>query len=1046
MKYKNPKKSLLFCALFVSILALAYGQILGQTELSTAAIFSLDDQGNQVDEKGNVWHNPDFNYSAANDTRAREYFDAATGRHLVLTKMMRSDPVYPPTCALACAKITGSNGLPMKCVDAVSSFPYLGTAGGKVFYPHANVLFSEFPGHGAHGTRSDSICLNGSHVAKTGACAGTVGDTISTCASCGKNIDINESVAPPSDFSDGVVVACAESSFIENAPVNDEEDEEVNIVAIEPIVSSTVVDEAFVVEVGPGQTGTSQCAREGKICLGGSLTNRRACKDFYPHAIETNKTEGYASDFKCTGGSLQVGAPCEGTLEDTCAVAASAEIFECDEVVKTGVDVAMVECSEPFTEELLNEVGGFIPPISTPQADPNTGFVPYAVTVSHPLQQSTTVTVYYQKVGTQEQLIASLDPSIAAADVSEGEADQDTNLEPQIGSVDRIDTNDFDEVVVSFNWDPSQDLADIMGEYVLVVKVTDETGNTTTDVSPVFTLDDTGAGPEIIVLEEIPEDIDGDGLLNEVDPDIDGDGVANVWDLDVDGDGDTNGQDSDDDSDGISDSVDDTPTGIGTVEDIDGDDTVNGDDDDIDGDGLLNAVDPDIDGDGIPNGQDSDIDGDGIPNEEDSDMDGDGLLNGQDPDVDGDGLDNGEDPDVDADAVLNGEDPDVDGDGVANGDDPDVDGDGIDNADDLDIDGDGIPNEIGLTPDPDIDGDATTNIDDMDVDADGTLNGEDPDVDADGVLNGEDPDVDGDGIPNELDGDIDGDGIPNALDGDIDGDGLPNEEDPDSDGDAINDDADSSPRGRDTSVGTGNTDDTGLKGSAMNCFEEGCTQGQKKEFFEDLIEKSKGGLITDVYQGVQKNIVEFIVRLYEQGYSLEELTQDSLSRALAISISAEVLKLRGNIVQESLDAVTESYYSDVSNDTERGRTINALTAIGIVNGYPDGNFYEERASNLVEGAKVIVNTAALVSASQVGSVLQNNLMNADMMDWFFPFLKTLEELNIRFIADQITGYQDYEVLGLEMDIINFLLLFDKLSEVIGIDDILSSNPIGQLAT
>jgi hypothetical protein len=421
-------------------------------------------------------------------------------------------------------------------------------------------------------------------------------------------------------------------------------------------------------------------------------------------------------------------------------------------------------------------------------------------------------------------------------------------------------------------------------------------------------------------------------------------------------------------------------------------------------------------------------------------MDGDGLPNVSDPDMDGDGFDNDVDPDTDGDGILNGVDPDVDGDGILNGDDSDVDGDQIDNIIDPDVDGDGILNEVGLDPDPDIDGDGEINLNDPDVDGDGFTNGFDPDVDGDGFDNGVDPDVDGDGIPNGEDGDIDGDGIPNELDTDSDGDRVLDEDDDDADGDGVLNEDDSTPGGRQTSVGVP-TQGGGLRGAALNCFEADCNQDEKKEFFEDLIEQQKGGLLGEFYQGVQANIVDFIVRLYENGYSIDQLTADSLSRGLAMSISGEVLILRGNITDEQIEQMTNNFFPDVKNVDREGKIISMLAQLGVIGGYPDGNFYPLRASNLVEGAKVIVNTAALVSENRVGSVLQEVLLNEGTIDWFFPFLKTLDQLNISLISEKISGYQDYETLGLEMDIISFLLLFDKLSEIIGIDDVLSFNDV-----
>jgi hypothetical protein len=1244
-RMKTPKKSFFLLALVVTTLMMALSIGIGTNDYSAASIFTYETDGSQVDDQGNVWYVPGYDYQTRNGGRARVMFHAPLNRTMVLTKMMANDPQYPPTCNQTCATLIGSNGLPMKCVDNVDSFPYLGNSGGKLFYPHARTRVSTFPGHGAHGGNYDIVCLGGSYIGDTApssTCSHTEPfDTITTCPQCAKNMSPGESVAWPSNFADGAIVACAESQgplvatqggttssgsvsdiaddlqlaltfdrldardssgkgrngstrggvafttegcrkggcarldgiddyidannvydisgdvtvsawvragvqsgptrifdtqsdsdvgvnvyydagrfvldngggpstvvassagfednnlhhvavvrnasdytlYVDGAIVgsvsgskpiysgytlgrsstgsgnlNATVDEfyvisralntnEVNslmnsgitiknpigtVVALPAAVDTTEVNGAFVVEVSAGETGTSQCAKQGKVCVGGSLTNRQACTDFYPHALKTNKSEGYASDFKCTGGSTQTSAPCADILEDTCTLAVSTgDVFQCDEPLKDGVDTAFIECEDPFSPQLLNEVGGFLPPISTPALDPLTGLVPYGVTVSHPLDQSTTVTVEYRIVGEEENHLASLSPAKGNADVSVGVADQDTDLTPQIGSEDRIDTDENEEVTVNFNWDPSADLTDITGAYVIVITVTDLTGNTTTDVSPEFVLDPDNLISNVVVIAAAdPNDLDGDGTPNSEDPDIDGDGIANIWDTDVDGDAVSNALDDDDDADAVLDDSDDSPTGLGTEEDIDGDGILNETDTDIDGDGLLNGVDPDMDGDGIPNAQDDDIDGDGVLNVDDPDMDGDGVPNTEDTDMDGDGFVNGLDPDVDGDGINNGLDPDVDGDGISNGIDPDVDGDGIANGLDPDVDGD------ASNPDADIDGDGILNVNDSDVDGDGITNGLDPDVDGDGITNGFDLDVDGDGIPNELDGDIDGDMVVNAEDSDVDGDGVSNGSDDDVDGDGVANADDETSNGRNTNVGLSSDDDS-LKGAAMNCFEEECSQDEKKDFFEDLIEKRKGGALGEFYEGVQANIIDFIVRLYEQGYSIEELTQDSMARGLAVRIAGEVLTVRGNITHDQIEGMDQIYYPDVDNTDLEGKTINLLSALDVVGGYPDGNFHSKTPSNLVEGVKIIVNTAAVVSSSQIGSVLQKAMLSDGTVDWFFPFLKTLDQLNIKLISERINGYQDYEALGLDMDIITFLLLFDLLSEIIGIEDVLS---------
>lgn len=341
--------------------------------------------------------------------------------------------------------------------------------------------------------------------------------------------------------------------------------------------------------------------------------------------------------------------------------------------------------------------------------------------------------------------------------------------------------------------------------------------------------DDGSGGPA-----PLPDDRDGDGVLDWMDYDIDGDGVVNS----IDG-------------------------------DIDGDTYVNSGDNDMDGDGILNASDP------TPRGE-PDLDGDGTPDASDNDLDGDGLNNGQDADADGDWLlDASEDPDggtnaslgvedygspsptpldTDGDGVVDSKDYDLDGDGIANHLDNDIDGDGIANSSnhlgwlgildpgnwgdpdfwqgfngDQDIDGDGIPNEQDELPtgQPDFDGDGIADYRDSDLDGDGISNSQDADADADGLVDTvNDPDqgsgtslglgppsgapptgplgdLDGDGVINRKDNDLDGDGIPNASDPDLDGDGLFNTEDLDADDDGIPNEHDVSPLGESDIDGDG---------------------------------------------------------------------------------------------------------------------------------------------------------------------------------------------------------------------------------------------------
>jgi hypothetical protein len=152
-------------------------------------------------------------------------------------------------------------------------------------------------------------------------------------------------------------------------------------------------------------------------------------------------------------------------------------------------------------------------------------------------------------------------------------------------------------------------------------------------------------GNDDATLEVLPQDSDGDGLINKVDPDP---------------------KNPDADNDGLLDGVDPNPTNP----DVDNDGVLDGSDPnprnpDTDGDGLNdgddpNPTNPDTDGDGLNDGDD--------PNPTNPDTDGDGVNDGDDPnptnpDTDGDGLNDGDDPNP-----LN---PDTDGDGIPDGDDPD---------------------------------------------------------------------------------------------------------------------------------------------------------------------------------------------------------------------------------------------------------------------------------------------------------------------------------------------------------------------------------------
>lgn len=875
-------------------------------EYGTASFFK-DPDGVQTDSEGNIWYVPGYDYEGNNFGRARVYDDGT--RKMVLTQMLAADPTAD-TCNKACGKLTGSNGQSMRCVDNVSSFPYLNNQGGKLFYPHAQVRVSTYPGHGAHGGNYDILCLGRSSrgdVPPSSTCSATNGlDTITTCPQCAKNMDPGESIGGSSNFADGVIVACAETApIVEASDIASIDDA---AVSLPPAVASTEVNGEFIVEVQSGaEAGVSECAKEGKVCVGAAYTNRKSCTDFYPHAEVKNASEGYEHDFFCKGGSDQSTGPCAGITTDTCFVAVSSgDAADCESPVKEGVDSTFMVCEDPFSPELIESVGGFIPPVSAPVFNTNTGNVDYTLTISHPLDYQTSVKIEYSTDGGINYVSATLAPSPGLpegqAKVNQGTADERNSSEYQIGSLDPVDTDLFSEVAVDFHWNAYMDIGSSFDGLVhFKITVKDVVGNTVVDISPEFSLDTSSISTDAIALQEalMGEDRDGDGVPNNQDPDIDGDGIVNLFDIDVDGDGLIDlGEDADDDMDGLLDEEDDSPTGVGVVGDIDGD-------------GILDDQDIDMDGDGIPNNEDLDRDGDGIPDAQDEDLDGDGLLND------------------------------------------------------------------------------------------------------------EDPDVDGDGVSNLLDRDADGDGIPN-LD-------------------------DDSAYGRDRLSGSlGQTEE--LKGSApQNCLLQECGEEDRLQFFEDLMTYEAQGSLDRYFQGTERNIADFVLRLLDMGYSIEELTQDGITRRLAVDIATQVLLLRGNLPQESLDAIGRLTFPDVSDELRSDRAINAAAALDIVGGYPTGEFLPERETTQVEAAKVIVNTAAKVSQSQIGDLLKDIQESDQSEDWYVPYLKTLEALQIDLILNKVNTYQDYQILGGSIDLLQYLQLFDLLSEVIGIDNILSFGQVTRSA-
>ncbi|MDB9779261.1 thrombospondin type 3 repeat-containing protein, partial [Flavobacteriaceae bacterium] len=250
----------------------------------------------------------------------------------------------------------------------------------------------------------------------------------------------------------------------------------------------------------------------------------------------------------------------------------------------------------------------------------------------------------------------------------------------------------------------------------------------------VQTIDSGGATftkPFTVIINNIDEDSDGDGITNNLD-NCQSSANPNQADADADGIGDP--CDPDDDNDGILDSSDNCRL------------TPNSDQEDSDLDGIGNACDSDNDNDGIsdldeiilgtnPFSRDSDGDGyddgaDVFPSDplEWIDTDADGVGNNADPDDDNDGyLDNEDDLPLNAQEWL-----DTDGDTIGNNADPDDDNDGFLDQDDafpldsfewLDTDKDGI----GNNSDTDDDGDDYYDDDEIECESNPLLRWSRPD-------------------------------------------------------------------------------------------------------------------------------------------------------------------------------------------------------------------------------------------------------------------------------------------------------------------------------
>lgn len=315
-----------------------------------------------------------------------------------------------------------------------------------------------------------------------------------------------------------------------------------------------------------------------------------------------------------------------------------------------------------------------------------------------------------------------------------------------------------------------------------------------------------------ISINDINEDVDGDGVNNSIDncPN-----TANADQLDTDGDGSGNVCDTDDDDDGWLDSVE-IACGSNPLDasskplDTDGDGIANCQDPDMDNDGCLNADDAlpldatecsDNDNDGIGDNADTDDDNDGQSDTDEiscgsnpldatsmsPDFDSDGQLDCLDEDDDNDGVNDYTDVfpynssewnDTDLDGIGNNADTDDDNDGWSDvveltcGTNPlvvvsqpsDLDNDGIADCEDPDIDGDGANNDVDMFP---------TNPNEwIDTDGDGAGDNLDVDDDNDGVLDSEDAfpkdasesvDADGDGIGDNADTDVGNDGFEDSF-------------------------------------------------------------------------------------------------------------------------------------------------------------------------------------------------------------------------------------------------------------------------------------------
>jgi len=420
-------------------------------------------------------------------------------------------------------------------------------------------------------------------------------------------------------------------------------------------------------------------------------------------------------------------------------------------------------------------------------------------------------------------------PNAAPSDItlSSSSVDENVTIGTTVGSLSTTDSDSGDThtySLVAGSGDTDNASFSISGSYLLSAASFDfETKNSYSML--VQTIDSGGATftkPFTVIINNIDEDSDGDGITNNLD---NCQSSANPNQADIDNDGIGDPCDPDDDNDGILDSSDNCRL------------TPNSDQEDSDLDGIGNACDSDNDNDGISDldeiilGTDpfsSDSDGDGYDDGADVfpsdplewiDTDADGVGNNADPDDDNDGyLDNEDDfslnaqewLDTDGDTIGNNADPDDDNDGFLDQDDAfpldsfewlDTDKDGVGNNSDTDDDGDDYydDDEIECESDPlsrwsrpdDFDRDLIPDCIDEDDDNDGCLDQDDLyplnsyeclDTDGDGFGDNADWDADNDGVHDNIDAfprdpneskDTDGDGIGDNADPDINNDGFP---------------------------------------------------------------------------------------------------------------------------------------------------------------------------------------------------------------------------------------------------------------------------------